>query len=560
MAAGVALAAAVEQVAGIAAGLKWPNDLVVDDRKLAGLLAEADGDALRGRRRVQRELGGVPRGPGGDRHRLQPRGRSSRRSRRPARRVPRPVRSGAGGGRRGASTTTGPAWPPSGARCASSTSAATTSSAPRSASPTTGALVVRDDARPRPHRRRRRRPPPPLTRLNPVLAWQTRAHRGFTTPKRCFGSGVEVLGDEGVERGARGWRRRGRGPRARRGRRRAEMGCTSRVVEVRKASSASRSASSGSGCLVDRDAGRVARARARARASRRAGSPTSPVGVATTPSRTTNTLEPVASHSSSRVLAKIASLAPRSCAYASARTFSAYDVVFRPAVAPRSLRTHGTTTTRTESGHGRNGLLATTTVGPAVAALRAERRDAAGDRDAQAGLVVAVRPRARAHGRAQRSSPRSGTGRPRPGGGVREPVEVAGPRERLAAVHADGLEHAVAHEQPVVERRDAGVGDGDAARRRPTRASVDSALTKLPASPPAPRRPRPRSRRAAFSSVSAHSASGRESATMPPPTENCVQPVPGGPRTVKVRMATARSAVTRRGRRPTCRSSPSAPQ
>jgi BirA family biotin operon repressor/biotin-[acetyl-CoA-carboxylase] ligase len=46
MAAGVALAAAVEDAAGVETGLKWPNDLVVDDRKLAGLLAEADGDAL----------------------------------------------------------------------------------------------------------------------------------------------------------------------------------------------------------------------------------------------------------------------------------------------------------------------------------------------------------------------------------------------------------------------------------------------------------------------------------------------------------------------------------
>ncbi len=42
MAAGVALAEAVEQVAGFTVALKWPNDLVVDDRKLAGLLAEAD--------------------------------------------------------------------------------------------------------------------------------------------------------------------------------------------------------------------------------------------------------------------------------------------------------------------------------------------------------------------------------------------------------------------------------------------------------------------------------------------------------------------------------------
>jgi BirA family biotin operon repressor/biotin-[acetyl-CoA-carboxylase] ligase len=42
MAAGLALSDAVRAVAGITAGLKWPNDLVVDDRKLAGLLAEAD--------------------------------------------------------------------------------------------------------------------------------------------------------------------------------------------------------------------------------------------------------------------------------------------------------------------------------------------------------------------------------------------------------------------------------------------------------------------------------------------------------------------------------------
>jgi BirA family transcriptional regulator, biotin operon repressor / biotin---[acetyl-CoA-carboxylase] ligase len=46
MAAGVALTRAVEQVADVRAGLKWPNDLVVGDRKLAGLLAERDGDAV----------------------------------------------------------------------------------------------------------------------------------------------------------------------------------------------------------------------------------------------------------------------------------------------------------------------------------------------------------------------------------------------------------------------------------------------------------------------------------------------------------------------------------
>ena len=42
MAAGVALAEAVEATFAVVGALKWPNDLVVGDRKLAGLLAEAD--------------------------------------------------------------------------------------------------------------------------------------------------------------------------------------------------------------------------------------------------------------------------------------------------------------------------------------------------------------------------------------------------------------------------------------------------------------------------------------------------------------------------------------
>jgi len=37
---GCAAAAACERAAGVSPGLKWPNDLVVDDRKLAGVLAE----------------------------------------------------------------------------------------------------------------------------------------------------------------------------------------------------------------------------------------------------------------------------------------------------------------------------------------------------------------------------------------------------------------------------------------------------------------------------------------------------------------------------------------
>jgi BirA family transcriptional regulator, biotin operon repressor / biotin---[acetyl-CoA-carboxylase] ligase len=43
MAAGLAACDGVERAAGFRPRLKWPNDLVVDDRKLAGLLTEATG-------------------------------------------------------------------------------------------------------------------------------------------------------------------------------------------------------------------------------------------------------------------------------------------------------------------------------------------------------------------------------------------------------------------------------------------------------------------------------------------------------------------------------------
>lgn len=44
--AGVAVAAPLARLSGLDVGLKWPNDVLVGERKLGGLLAEASGDAV----------------------------------------------------------------------------------------------------------------------------------------------------------------------------------------------------------------------------------------------------------------------------------------------------------------------------------------------------------------------------------------------------------------------------------------------------------------------------------------------------------------------------------
>jgi BirA family transcriptional regulator, biotin operon repressor / biotin---[acetyl-CoA-carboxylase] ligase len=48
MSLGLGAVEAIEQVSGVRSGLKWPNDLVLDERKLGGMLAElaTDGDQL----------------------------------------------------------------------------------------------------------------------------------------------------------------------------------------------------------------------------------------------------------------------------------------------------------------------------------------------------------------------------------------------------------------------------------------------------------------------------------------------------------------------------------
>jgi BirA family biotin operon repressor/biotin-[acetyl-CoA-carboxylase] ligase len=43
---GIAVAAALRAEAGVTASLKWPNDVLAAGRKIAGILAEAHGDAI----------------------------------------------------------------------------------------------------------------------------------------------------------------------------------------------------------------------------------------------------------------------------------------------------------------------------------------------------------------------------------------------------------------------------------------------------------------------------------------------------------------------------------
>jgi BirA family biotin operon repressor/biotin-[acetyl-CoA-carboxylase] ligase len=65
--AGIATAAAVRELSGLDARLKWPNDVLIGDGKLAGILAETTGNAIviGVGVNVATSPGDLPSGPGG---------------------------------------------------------------------------------------------------------------------------------------------------------------------------------------------------------------------------------------------------------------------------------------------------------------------------------------------------------------------------------------------------------------------------------------------------------------------------------------------------------------
>ena len=113
--------------------------------------------------------------------------------------------------------------------------------------------------------------PPPADLSAPVL----QVEGGLAGPVATTGPahGSRSRATSSAERGVEARRERARRRRQCVGRRRARSACTSRVVEVRNASSARGERVEREGGLLERDGLRARTARARARASRRVGSP-----------------------------------------------------------------------------------------------------------------------------------------------------------------------------------------------------------------------------------------------------------------------------------------------
>ena len=313
----LAAAEAIDAVAGVAPGLKWPNDLVWPATARAG--PQAGRHPRRGRWPPgRRRPTPAASGRGGRRHRHQRRtGPTSCPTSSPTSPIAAQPRRRA---RRSTARTCSP-------RCSSGSTTATARSRRRRPGallaewraalgharpagagrprPTTtssgtavdvtdeGHLVVDTDDGDRRDRRRRRRRPPPLS----PIRWLDRAARGV------YGS--SVVGRQGGER-VGGGGDRARAPRQRRGRRPRAIGWTSRVDDVRNTSSAPAqvvererrvsSTSTSSQHELAGDAGEAARRQRRRDAAHRRARRTRCV--------------PVPSHSSPTVLANSASSAP----------------------------------------------------------------------------------------------------------------------------------------------------------------------------------------------------------------------------------------------------------
>ena len=152
------------------------------------------------------------------------------------------------------------------------------------------------------------------------------------------------------------------------------------------------------------------------------------------------------------MLRKIASPAPQDAAYASPRTFSAYEVDFTPVSAPFSLRRHGAVTIAVVGGRGVAGLDGDDQGRRTVRGPGAQRALAAGVGDPD--LAPPAAPPVQHGGDPLADQPVVGSGQAHGGRRPGQPVQVPLHRERARRRDLQRLEHAVADHQAVVGDRD----------------------------------------------------------------------------------------------------------